>query len=500
MQRLPFDLDSYAERAARFREELDREHYRHHAGLKVELEIEAIYERHGGLFSTEAVRRLREAAAGSSGEERRRIGYLLQFAFEGHLGRATRAEAAELARLEATLDVETGGEAVPFRSVPIVQANEPDAERRAELEAARNALLAGRLNPLHLSALERAHALARELGWESYRDALAELRGIDLGALAAQADEFARATDEAYAEVVDPQLERAGVPPLGELGRSDLPRFFRAPALDELFPEERLVPAFAETLAGLGIELERQANVHLDTERRPTKSARAFCATPRVPEEVYLVIAPVGGRDDYEALFHEGGHVEHYAHVDAGLPFEFRQLGDNSVTESFAFLLQHLTEDAEWLSARLGIAGPEPVIAQARASKLVMLRRYAAKIAYEVELHGADPDLAAMPARYAELLEGPTRVEWPGESWLADVDSGFYVACYLRAWALDGAWRRALRERFGERWFAEAAAGEWLRGLWRQGQRLRAHELVADTLGAELDFGALAGEFVPAAA
>ena len=56
------------------------------------------------------------------------------------------------------------------------------------------------------------------------------------------------------------------------------------------------------------------------------------------------MVPRVGGREDYAALFHEGGHAEHYANVDAELPFEFRHLGDNSVTESYAFLLEHLTE------------------------------------------------------------------------------------------------------------------------------------------------------------
>ncbi len=44
-----------------------------------------------------------------------------------------------------------------------------------------------------------------------------------------------------------------------------------------------------------------------------------------------------------------------------------------------------------------------------RAVKLYFLRRYAAKISYELELHGAEPDLERMPARYAELLGGGDR-------------------------------------------------------------------------------------------
>ncbi|MGZ5307960.1 MAG: peptidase M3, partial [Solirubrobacterales bacterium] len=205
---------------------------------------------------------------------------------------------------------------------------------------------------------------------------------------------------------------------------------------------------------------------------------------------------PVGGREDFAALFHEGGHTEHYANTEAALPLAHRQLGDNAVTESFAFLIEHLTEDPEWLRSRLAIVDHGPVVRHARAVKLVMLRRYAAKIAYEVELLGPGADLAAMPQRYAELLGGATRVRWPRQSWLADVDGGFYVACYLRAWALELGWRGALRERFGERWFEHPESGDWLRGLWSQGQRLDAEELLSQTLGSELDFGALADELV----
>jgi len=51
------------------------------------------------------------------------------------------------------------------------------------------------------------------------------------------------------------------------------------------------------------------------------------------------------------------------------------------------------------------------------------------------------------------------------------VDSFFYAACYIRAWALETHLRRVLSDRFGEQWFDERVAGEFLKGLWRAGQR-----------------------------
>ncbi len=491
-----FDLDRYRERAETFCEELSREHYLHLSGRKRELEIEPIYRRFAELFSQDAVGRLRELTGDAAeGDPRRRLRYLLHFSLDGLIGVATWRESEELASLEASLEVDPGDGPVPYRAVQIEQANEPGPARRAGLEEARDAVLAERLNPLHRAALERGHEICRDLGWPSYAAAYGELRGIELNALARQAARFCDGTEDAYPEAMDAELGRAGVAPLSELRRCDLPRFFRAESLDSIFDAGQVVGSFRSAMGALGVEVDRQPNIHLDAEPRPTKSPRAFCSVPRVPGEIHLVISPRGGRDDYGALFHEGGHAEHYAHTDPDLAFEFRMLGDNSVTESFAFLIEGLIDEPRWLRGRLGVEDPESAVGHSRAVKLLMLRRYSAKLAYELELHGGSGAIADMPDRYRALLGDAVGIPWPAESWLADVDEGFYAACYLRAWALEARWRRALRERFGEAWFEEERAGDWLRGVWRQGQRLDADELLAEQAGAEpLDVAELARE------
>ena len=88
----------------------------------------------------------------------------------------------------------------------------------------------------------------------------------------------------------------------------------------------------------------------------------------------------------------------------------------------------------------------------------MFLRRYAAKLAYELELHGGGR-VEGLDAVYARRLSDAVRVDWPAVSWLSDVDPFFYAARYLRAWALETHLRAALRERFGAAWFDEPGRG-----------------------------------------
>jgi len=494
------DLDAYRLQAEAFTAELGQEYHAHFAGLRAEFDVEPIYAKHAGLFTAETVARLREQAdaAQTRGEDaRRRARMLLDFAVDGHLGLISTDLEGELAEREAGLMLspdDGSGKAIPFREATIVQANEPDRERRLAIEAARLAATETHLNPLYREMLERTRATARELGWASYRELCEQLKGFDLDRLARATGAFMAATEEPYAPLVAPVVGRTldGLT-LDELRRSDLPRLFRFAEADAAFDGDQLLPSFEATLDGLGIDPATQRNVHLDVEARPLKSPRAFCVAVRVPQDVRLVVPPIGGRDDFIALLHEGGHVEHYAHVDPSLAFEYRHLGDNAITEAFAFLFDHLVEDSEWLRTRLGVQDADGALAaHARATRLIYLRRYAAKLGYELDVHRADPpDDETLRERYASALGRAARVRWPRETYLADLDPGFYVACYLRAWALETHLRAHLSERFGARWFAKREAGEELRALWRDGQRLSAEELLGELTGAELDFGAL---------
>src|SRR5438034_7474810 len=245
---------------------------------------------------------------------------------------------------------------------------------------------------------------------------------------------FLDSTERLYEDWADKLFRtRVGVT-LAEAERWGAPRLCRAPEWDDMFPADKMVPALEGTLEDLGIDLNSQENVTLDLEERPNKSPRAFCAPIEVPDRVVLVIQPIGGPDDWRALFHEGGHTEHFAHTSRNLSMEEKRLGDNAVTEGWAMLLQHLTDEPAWLGRMLDFPRPNEYALEGATGLLYFVRRYAAKLLYELEFHATD-DVTTMRDRYVELLYDALKIGVTPANYLADIDSGFYVSSYLRSWA-----------------------------------------------------------------
>jgi oligoendopeptidase F len=472
------ELDAFREEADRFIAEIDEEYYLHYAGLKESLELEPIYERHAELTKLETAKRLEGAPT-----------ELWRFACEGFLGNLTRSHQERLAKVESELEVVVDGERIPFRMLRPVIANEPDRDRRQRLEETRLRLTDEELNPVYLDAARIDREAVRRLGAPSYTE-LYKRFGFRLDELAAQCTEVLDATERLWEETGDRLFrERIGVG-LTDARAWDVPRLFRAPDWDQAFPFDAMLPALEATLRELGIDLASQENVHLDLEQRPSKSPRAFCSPIEVPDKVMLVIQPIGGRDDWEALFHEAGHTEHYAHTSPDLPLEARRLGDMAVTEGWAMLMQHLVTEPRWLQRRLDVPRVEQLGNEGAASLLYFVRRYGAKLLYEIEYFQSE-DPASMKDRYVELLSEAYRFPAAPENYLSDNDGSFYVSGYLRSWAFEAQLREFLRGEFGNDWFTRREAGDLLRELWSLGQGPTAEELLAEVTGAQLEMASV---------
>ena len=487
------NLETLVARGEQLQRELGREWYLTGAGLKQDADFQSVYDRHAALQEEDALE-----AARSTG-----VPALLEWIVDLRAGRQVAPLAERQLAWEHQTVLTVGNRQIPYLRAGIELQNAPDRAFRMALDRARADAGAAGLNGIrrdHVAA-ERDVACALA-GTDDYVRAVVRLSGMDLARLADQAAALLADTRDLYADVLARVTRhRIGVP-LDALVRADAGWAFRADGHDAAFPRAGLVPTAMRQMGEMGLDATQGGRVLVDTEERPGKQPRAFCVPVRVPDEVYLVVRPSGGHTDYRTFWHELGHAMHFAAVDADRPFHERWLGDNSVTEAFAMLWDHLTLDAGWLAryTEMGRGGNGGEIADLQfelaVSELHLLRRYAAKLGYEVELHRSDYG-ERMAAEYAERLTEATGFRYAEEDYLLDVDSGFYAGRYLRAWQLEAALAGMLVERFDADWFRNPRAGGMVREWMRRGQADPADRLAADVGVGALSFAAALERLAP---
>lgn len=468
-------------------------HYRHGAGLAPTLALSELYDAFGEFARAETYALVHEAREKrrSDPDAVRRLGALLAFV-AAQVEDAHASEAIEtISRLEVSGQVAVPPGTESFADAVNALPLEPSRQKRDLLEQAISGFLFENQRPY---AVRRESALhtARALGASSYVGLQSQLSGIDYPGLVGQCEEVLRRTEDAYRDVLgyvlrklDPELKPR---PNGTARRHDLLRAAVAPWLLEHFRREELLPTAMRCVEELGFHPNANGRIQLDTDDRPGKSPRAFVADVHVPDDIRLVVRPGQGLDDYFSLLHEYGHALHLAHTSRSLSPEDRRLGDASVTESFAFLFDHFLIDERWHRRflRLSQTQARDAARVAAFNNLVLLRRYCARLPYELSLYERGP-VRELAEEYEERQTAALFVAVPKGMFLYDVDAQLYSARYLRAWALEATWHRVLRERFDEDFWRNPATGRWLVTLFDRGQQDGAEALSREFSGAPLD-------------
>jgi hypothetical protein len=473
-----------------FMEALSREQYLALAGHKPNAELRPIYDRFGHVLGPAALELTRDAfrSATPNTDEWRSARALLDWEVESYASRQLAELDERLIAWEATAVIHLAdGRDVPFQRAAVDIATEPDRGERRALDDARAALVERELAPLRAERLQRERDLIESLEIApNYIASFEALSGIDLRALAGECERFLRETESMWADVHGDAVRRQlGIRP-GEATRADALALMRAPRFDPYFPAAEMEPAVRRQVSAMGVAPDADGRIVYDLTERPGKRSRAFCAPVRIPREVYLVLLPHGGATDYRTLLHELGHALHFGYMRDDLPFEFRWLGDNSITEGYAMLFDHLLHDGGWL-LRYSALGKPRVAGYRRAAafeELQFLRRYSAKLLYELRLYGGDLPWSSLPDAYVEVLSSATTFQYRRADAFVDVDPRFYSARYLRAWQLQAALRETLVAQFDNDWYRNPSAGAWMvRELFGEGQRELASEL-AERVGA----------------
>jgi hypothetical protein len=491
-------LDRLRREGEAFMEEISREYYLAHSGHKHSAELQPVYEKHAAILGPDALamvlEQFRAAPAGS--EESRGTRLLSDWLAEAQSARVLAPlDEREIAWEGGAIVRLPDGRELQYQRVAIELANTSSAKERHEIERARAALVGREFGPLRRERFQREREITEDLALANGYNATFELlSGIDLQGLRAECDAFLRETQVIWDEVLPEFLRvRLGMKP-GEVTRADALALFRAKEFDTAFPTALMETSIRKQVREMGIDPSAAGRVVFDTGEREGKRSRAFCAPVRIPNEVYLVMRPHGGQTDWNTFLHELGHALHFAYMRPDLPYEYRWLGDNSITEGYAMLFDHLMQDQGWVK-RYTELGPNNLRTFLRAvgfEELHFLRRYAAKLSYEIELYGANVSWDALPDLYTDRLTSATSFQYDPADAFVDVDPRFYAARYLRAWQLQALLTETLVEKFDSDWWRNPRAGPWIcSALFGEGQRELADEQAQRVAGKTLSFAPL---------
>lgn len=458
----------------------------------------AIVARYTDLFSREQIAALRTAEDAASGDAKERL-YRLRSTCEGGIiaaELAAQGDALENAQLAARLSFK--GEEMPLRTAQAKLAVLPSYADREQLGEIQGELSAT-FNADRLALLRAGEGLAAELSGQP--DAIArseEEKGISLRELEAALVAASAAIDAAWEPLRTRWFDRllgAERDPLPTSSHSAWMR--RLSPLEATYTKERATPVCMETLQALGFDLAAQPNIRLDLDDRPQKSPRACVIASDPPDVVHLITRAQGGLHDYQAFLHEAGHALHYGGCDPALSYTFRKLSrDHALTEIYSYICEAITREPEWHRHHFGLSA---VQAQENAEATTFLeawlfRRYVGKLRFELGFWSRYPQDGGTSEGYADTLGQAVGLRYRPDAYLADMDSGFYSADYLRAWIRSAQLRQYLVREVGEDWWRNAKAGDILRGLFAEGTKPSTEEIAARIGYAPLDTAPLVAE------
>ncbi|RLC41135.1 MAG: hypothetical protein DRH49_05970 [Candidatus Coatesbacteria bacterium] len=469
------ELKRIRERCLKFIQEISKEHYLAYSGQSDTINIEKVYDKYNDLSEPDLLKDLLKQKERLRNEEERKVRYLSMLIGELTESRKTVALSDKIGEKKASAKIFFNGEEVSYYQASAMIESISEREKRKELLDKIN-VITDETNDEVKNLWDISHELARYFDYDNYVDFWSKLKGVDYETLAEGMDWFISESESTYREL----LSEMAIVELGleidKIEPYDTRYLFNMFRFRDQLPGDELIKVVETWTNEWGIDPTAYGNVTFDTETRKRKSPRAFCAPVRVPDEVYLVIMPRGGFSDYKSFLHELGHALHYGFANSKYPMEYLYLGDNAVTEAYAFTFDHMMVNPLWVKRYLSLKDPQLFTRYSITYSIFMLRRYGAKIRYELIFHrdGKDSD---MRMTYSDLLRKSTLMKQNDVNYLQDIDANMYVASYLRAWILEAQLNMYLTENYDEDWFRNPKASNFMLDLFSMGQKYTADEI-----------------------
>jgi hypothetical protein len=333
---------------------------------------------------------------------------------------------------------------------------------------------------------------ARSLGYPSSIELIAAAHNFGPQQLYAVAGKFLENTDSIYSDLLNSFIDRELNISPNRVHLGHLYAIKENNQFDSIFTSQKLLPPVTDFLGGLGIRVNRQSYLTINSANLPEKQSAVFCAVIDVPTDVRISFKPTEGYSYSADLFRQMGFAQ-FALFNRSKSPVFQQLYESPVREVFGLFFEKVWEDTNRVNAALNL--PEEKKLQfyryLALNQLIELRLSAATIQFEIDRTGFDGEIAE---HFRQLFSRALRISFSREeiAWLRTrVDNFFNAAVFLQGSILEAYLRNDVENKFGQSWYKEIGCGKYLKSLWSRGNDWSIPEFMKEMNSAELTPGLL---------
>ncbi len=451
---------------------LHGELYLNIAGARSSANTRAIFDSHRDFEEPDLFRSLKEITVeDKDGKARNRL--IQAFLADSFLGAKASGLADRILSLEAGEVIAVGKKRIPLRAADAEIVSEPKKHKRDEILSRRNEKLK-KLLPLLQQKLALTTETSEILGFPDYSILRDEIDGLGIALLIEQAKLLLRDTDYVsremfgwfFPKVIDMKLADASI--------HDMACLLNAGELRGYFPAKDIMSISRQMLEECG--LSSQGSIKLDMEKRKGKAAGCFCFPLNPPREIAASIYPEGGVRDYESYLKCWGHSLCYAFTEADDDFEIRFLREEALVGVFSGLFGNLIYEPKWLKKYLRIDTEGDFLRFLYLRRLMSARIAAANTIYESELY-KNPDSAEMPGLFRGTMENASHCKVNESEYLAELARPLGSVSLFKGILIEPVLGHFLKESFDEEWWRMPEAGDFLKGIWRDGGRISTEDL-----------------------
>ncbi|GAC91615.1 oligoendopeptidase [Anoxybacillus flavithermus NBRC 109594] len=485
------DSDLIRYRLKSFQEEVAKDIYFLHKGIKQESSLVDLYKEYKDLFDLNTLHSLIEEC---EGDKLNKNFWMTSALIKEYLIYFVQIYQAEIAIKRSRMKVNVFGEEFTLKVAQSKMITEKNSDFLKELYYKVDQVMEEQIYPLYLNMYKQLELLAREnLSQRSYLDLCLKFQPFNFDDIIDQLENLLIKTEDYYFKLLSKVIKREFNLPYERLERHNIPKIWNLDRFSKYFKYENSFSVLEKLTRNLGLDTLLKK---VEIEKLPVgKSLRSFCYPIEAPKHVVIVLALRGRIDDYKVLFHEAGHALHQTGLSDSLPIDVIRWADPSISEAYAFLFESVLNEEYFLFSEFGFSDNE-YLDIIRLHKLFQLRQFSAKSIWELKYSNVD-NHAKANKMWEKLMFNATGFNYPGIYSFIDRDFYLYSITYLRSWMLEGQLKKYLKKEFGQEWYTSKKAGEFLSMEWKNGEYYSAEDISKRLGYQKLDFDSLLEEYIP---